>query len=92
MSGVGTCYDIAPMESFIGTLRTECATSPFATRAEARVVIFDYIEIWYNRQRLIPRWVISARWRLNVTSTKQKLSVRTGQGQPIRYVLEDIEE
>jgi putative transposase len=52
MSGVGNCYDNAPMESFFGTLKTECATAPFATRAEARRVIFEYLEVWYNRQRL----------------------------------------
>jgi transposase InsO family protein len=52
MSGVGNCYDNAPMESFIGTLKTECADHPFATRAEARQAIFEYIEVWYNRQRL----------------------------------------
>jgi putative transposase len=52
MSGVGNCYDNAPMESFIGTLKTECVTYQFATRAQARLVIFEYIEVWYNRQRL----------------------------------------
>lgn len=52
MSDVGNCYDNAPMESFIGTLKTECVTYQFATRAEARQAIFEYIEVWYNRQRL----------------------------------------
>ncbi len=52
MNGVGNCYDNAPMESFIGTLKTECASAPFATRAEARQAIFEYLEVWYNRQRL----------------------------------------
>jgi putative transposase len=52
MSDAGNCYDNAPMESFIGTLKTECVTYQFATRAEARLVIFEYIEVWYNRQRL----------------------------------------
>ena len=52
MSGVGNCYDNAPMESLIGTLKTECVTYQFATRVEARQVIFEYIEVWYNRQRL----------------------------------------
>lgn len=52
MSGVGNCYDNAPMESFIGTLKTECATYQFATRTEARRVIFEYIEVWYNNHRL----------------------------------------
>jgi transposase InsO family protein len=52
MSGVGNCYDNAPIESFFGTLKTECATAPFATHAEARQTIFEYVEVWYNRQRL----------------------------------------
>jgi putative transposase len=52
MSGVGNCYDNAVMESFFGTLKTECANRRFATRAEARSVIFEFIEVWYNRQRL----------------------------------------
>jgi transposase InsO family protein len=52
MSDVGNCYDNAPMESFFGTLKTECVTYQFVTRAEARLAIFEYIEVWYNRQRL----------------------------------------
>jgi transposase InsO family protein len=52
MSRVGNCYDNAAMESFFSTLKTECATSQFANRAQARRVIFEYIEVWYNRQRL----------------------------------------
>jgi putative transposase len=52
MSGVGNCYDNAVIESFFGTLKTECVTSPFATCAMARTSIFEYMEVWYNRQRL----------------------------------------
>jgi putative transposase len=52
MSGVGNCYDNAPAESFFGTLKAECVTARFATRSEARRAIFEYIEVWYNRQRL----------------------------------------
>ena len=52
MSDVGDCYDNAMKESFFATLKTECATDPFATRAEARTTIFEYIEVFYNRQRL----------------------------------------
>jgi transposase InsO family protein len=51
MSRVGNCYDNAAMESFFATLKTECAHHTFATRAEARTAIFEYIEGWYNRQR-----------------------------------------
>jgi transposase InsO family protein len=52
MSGVGNCYDNAVMESFFGTLKTECVIGPFTTRALARTTIFEYLEVWYNRQRL----------------------------------------
>ena len=52
MSGVGNCYDNAMKESFFATLKTECATRPFATRTAARSAIFEYIEVFYNRQRL----------------------------------------
>ena len=52
MSGVGNCYDNAMVESFFATLKTECASGQFATRAEARAAIFEFIEVWYNRQRL----------------------------------------
>lgn len=52
MSRVGNCYDNAVAESFFGTLKAECVTSQFATHALARTTIFEYIEVWYNRQRL----------------------------------------
>ena len=52
MSRVGNCYDNAVMESFFGTLKAECVTQQFASRAQARTTIFGYIEAWYNRQRL----------------------------------------
>jgi putative transposase len=51
MSGVGRCYDNAMKESFWATLKTECADHIFVNRQEARRVIFEYIEVWYNRQR-----------------------------------------
>ena len=51
MSDVGRCYDNAMQESFWGTLKTECADQPFPSRAAARKAIFEYIEVWYNRQR-----------------------------------------
>ena len=51
-SSVGNCYDNAVIESFFSTLKTECAYYKFETRAEARLVIFEYIEVWYNRKRL----------------------------------------
>lgn len=53
MSRVGNCYDNAAMESFWGTLKTECVYrhGSYATFAEARASIFKYIEVRYNRKR-----------------------------------------
>ncbi len=51
-SGVGCCYDNAPMECFWHTLKTELVyPQHYHTRAEAKNAIFAYIEGWYNRQR-----------------------------------------
>jgi putative transposase len=52
MSRTGNCYDNAVMESFFATLKGECALTQFGTRAEARLTIFEFIEVWYNRLRL----------------------------------------
>ena len=52
MSRKGNCYDNAPMESFFGTFKTELTFHcDYATRNEARLDIFEYIEVFYNRQR-----------------------------------------
>ncbi len=51
MSRRGNCYDNAVHESFFGTLKSECAEGRFANRTAARQSVFEYIEIWYNRQR-----------------------------------------
>ena len=52
MSRKGNCYDNAPMESCIGTLKTEQVYHcHYATRAEAKTDIFEYIEVFYNRFR-----------------------------------------
>jgi len=53
MSRRANCYDNAHMESFWGTLKAELLAGRFfATRAEARLAIFEYIEVFYNRVRL----------------------------------------
>ena len=53
MSGKGDCYDNAVMESFWATLKSELVHQQhYATRAQARQAIFEYIEVFYNRQRL----------------------------------------
>ena len=53
MSRRGNCYDNAVAESFFKTLKTELITGRrFPTRDEARAAVFEYIEMFYNRQRL----------------------------------------
>lgn len=53
MSRTDNVYDNSPMESFFASLNTELVHAHrFLTRQEARSAIFDYIEIFYNRQRL----------------------------------------
>lgn len=53
MSRTGDCYDNAVVESFWGKLKTEMIYHQrFATREQARAAVFDYIEVFYNRQRL----------------------------------------
>ena len=52
MSRVGDCWDNAVVESFFATLTKELLIDGvFATRAAANRAIFEFIEIWYNRQR-----------------------------------------
>lgn len=56
MSRKGNCYDNAPMESFWGILKNELIHHcRFATRREAVKEITEYIEIFYNRQRIQAR-------------------------------------
>jgi putative transposase len=53
MSRKGNCYDNAFIESFWSSLKYETVYHRrYATRAEARTAIFDYIEAFYNRTRL----------------------------------------
>jgi len=53
MSGRGNCYDNAPMESFWGTLKQELIHHRhYRSRREAKEEITEYIEIFYNRERL----------------------------------------
>jgi putative transposase len=52
MSRTGNCYDNAVTESFFGTLKGECVERTcFQTRREARQIIFEYMECFYNRVR-----------------------------------------
>ena len=53
MSRKGNCWDNAPMKSFFSSLKTECVHRiRFKTFKQAKAALFDYIEVFYNRQRL----------------------------------------
>ncbi len=52
MSRSGECLDNAMAESFFATLKAEMAAArPWPTRADARTAVFEWVEVWYNRQR-----------------------------------------
>ena len=52
MGRTGCCYDNAAMESFFHSLKVELVHREFyTTRDDARQSIFEYIEVYYNRQR-----------------------------------------
>lgn len=52
MSRKGECHDNAVAESFFGTLKTELVDhEDYYTRLEAKRSVFNYIEVFYNRQR-----------------------------------------
>ena len=50
MSRRGNCYDNAVMESFFSTVKSELADQ-FASFGDAKMELFDYIEVFYNQQR-----------------------------------------
>jgi len=50
MSRRGNCYDHAVMESFFSTVKHELADQ-FASHGDAKIELFDYIEVFYNQQR-----------------------------------------
>ena len=53
MSSTGNCYDNAAAESLFATIKLEAVQGQvFPSRGVARQILFDYIEVFYNRQRL----------------------------------------
>ena len=55
MSRRGNCLDSAPMESLFASLKAEHVHQlRFRAREEARAAVFEYIEVFYNRQGLHP--------------------------------------
>jgi transposase InsO family protein len=53
MSRAGNCWDNAVSESFFSTLKLELIyTREWESHAELEAAVFEYIEVFYNRQRL----------------------------------------
>lgn len=53
MSRKGNCYDNAFAESFFATLKKDLIyRNKYKTKSDAKKAIFEYIEVWYNRQRI----------------------------------------
>ena len=53
MSRKGNCWDNAVAENFFKILKSELINHrKYANRFEAKIEIFEFIEIWYNRKRL----------------------------------------
>ena len=50
MSRRGNCHDNAVMESFFSTVKSELADR-FDTYGDAKMELFDYIEVFYNQRR-----------------------------------------
>lgn len=70
MSRRGDCYDNAVMESWFGTLKTELGET-FESAFDAKRLLFDYIEVFYNRKRMHSSlgYVSPAEFERNASST-----------------------
>ena len=50
MSRRGNCHDNAVAESFFSTVKSELG-EPFDSHGDAKMELFDYIEVFYNQRR-----------------------------------------
>ena len=74
MSRKGNCWDNAVPESFFASLKTECVyQANFLTRDEARCEIFDYMEVFYNRERLHSTLGYLSPWKFEFQQQQQPL-------------------
>jgi putative transposase len=80
MSRKGNCWDNAPMESFFHTLKTELVMHcDYKTRDQARASLFEFMEVFYNRQRRHSTIGYSAPLPFE-SSTKTPLNLSTVRG------------
>ncbi|MDP9461897.1 MAG: integrase core domain-containing protein, partial [Actinomycetota bacterium] len=70
MGSTGDSFDNAMAESFFGTIKTELLyRQRWATRHDADMAIFDWIEAWYNPRRTRPPWACAAPRSMRQTFT-----------------------
>jgi len=82
MSRPGDCWDNAVAESFFATLKTELvAEADWLTHELARAAVFEYIEVWCNRQRRHSSLGCPRRSMKRCTRRKQRNSTVHGSGQ-----------
>jgi putative transposase len=75
MSRKGNCWDNAVVESFFGTLKSELVyRTHFATRHQARLELFEYIEVFYNRKRRHSSLGYLSPWEYERTALPAKLA------------------
>ena len=69
MSRRANCWDNAVVESFFATLKTELIHhADYQSPAEARAAIFEFIEVFYNRQRRRPSTARLRGWHGSLTN------------------------
>lgn len=52
MSGIGICFDNVQAKTWFAWLKVECVDIVYNTKAVARAILYEYVEVFYNRQRL----------------------------------------
>jgi putative transposase len=79
MSRKGNCWDNAPMESFFKTMKVELIypQKQYHSRQEAATSIFEYIEIYYNRQRMHSalNYLSPEDFEANISSTSSERNI-----------------
>jgi len=90
MSAAGNCYENATMEAFFSTLKTECFpdNQVFNSGAQARREIFEYIELYYNNQRLHSALGYQTPCQYE-TKFERVIDIETNQAQGLDAAMED---
>ena len=89
MSGKGNCYDNAITETFFSTLKKELVyLTEFDTTQQAELEIFEFIEIFYNRNRLHSSlgYLSPVDFGMNKKTKNKKEEIRTNNNKTSSYL------